>query len=230
MTGRRSWSPEAQWQDFRVGSSGQSVVRGEELDRFELWVDPGPSESLEGFLRMGTRLTPLPAGSRLDAATGVFTWSPGPGFLGRYDLVFVRRAPGGIRSRRELRIVLAPRGTGRVGPQLHLDVLRPGLDVDQPFVLSGWSVDLESPRGTGVERVSAWAYPTSGGLPVFLGGATYGAPRPDVSSLHGPQFDSSGFTLEIGGLTPGRYDVVVSAWSRAKGILRPPAVVGVNVR
>ena len=44
-------------------------------------------------------LRPLPVGSSLDAATGVFAWQPGPGFLGTYELVFVRTSCDGARIR-----------------------------------------------------------------------------------------------------------------------------------
>ena len=45
-----------------------------------------------GFCGSASACSPLPVGSRLDAATGAFTWSPGVGFVGTYDLVFVRSA------------------------------------------------------------------------------------------------------------------------------------------
>jgi hypothetical protein len=36
----------------------------------------------------------LPVGSTLDATRGIFTWQPGPGFIGRYRLVFTRHGCG----------------------------------------------------------------------------------------------------------------------------------------
>ena len=36
----------------------------------------------------------LPVGSTLDGATGTFMWEPAPGFLGPFDLVFVRSNGG----------------------------------------------------------------------------------------------------------------------------------------
>ncbi|MCX6561798.1 MAG: BACON domain-containing protein [Candidatus Aminicenantes bacterium] len=45
----------------------------------------------EGYLIVGDELRPLPIGSTLDANTGIFSWLPGPGFLGNYRLAFVDR-------------------------------------------------------------------------------------------------------------------------------------------
>ena len=56
-----------------------------------------------GHLRVGDGLAPLPVGSQLDAATGVFTWAPGVGFVGTYDLVFVRWAGARAVARHEVR-------------------------------------------------------------------------------------------------------------------------------
>jgi hypothetical protein len=42
-----------------------------------------------GYLVVGNELRPLPIGSTLDAARGVFFWQPGPGFLGTYSFIFV---------------------------------------------------------------------------------------------------------------------------------------------
>ena len=52
----------------------------------------------DGFLVANDTLRDLPAGSHLDPATGVFTWAPGPGYIGTYRLTFVSGGaadPGG---------------------------------------------------------------------------------------------------------------------------------------
>ena len=40
-----------------------------------------------GYLIVGDSLRSLPIGSTLDADKGLFYWQPGPGFIGKYDLV-----------------------------------------------------------------------------------------------------------------------------------------------
>jgi hypothetical protein len=67
-----------------------------------------------GFLRVGRALRPLPTGAALDSDTGTFTCTTGAGFVGRYDLVFVRLRGGQPVGRREVRITLAPKGSGRL--------------------------------------------------------------------------------------------------------------------
>ncbi|MCX6584333.1 MAG: hypothetical protein NT166_29515 [Candidatus Aminicenantes bacterium] len=44
---------------------------------------------ITGYMVVGNRLRPLPVGSTLDMQTGTFYWHPGPGFLGKYHLVFL---------------------------------------------------------------------------------------------------------------------------------------------
>jgi outer membrane protein assembly factor BamB len=50
------------------------------------------SSRYSGYLAVGDELRGLPIGSTLDPLTGRFSWAPGPGFLGSYDLVFVESA------------------------------------------------------------------------------------------------------------------------------------------
>jgi hypothetical protein len=61
-----------------------------------------------GYEVVGGQLRTLPIGSALDGATGVFTWQPGPGFVGRYELVFVRGEGGVLEERVPITIVLQP--------------------------------------------------------------------------------------------------------------------------
>jgi hypothetical protein len=73
----------------------RQVIAGEmeriEIDATALMPGACTVARYEGQERVGPASRPLPIGSRLDAASGIFTWQPGPGFVGRYRLVFVRQ-------------------------------------------------------------------------------------------------------------------------------------------
>jgi hypothetical protein len=223
LAGRRGWDVAAPLRAFEPDASGRVVVRSEEVNRIELHLGPGYNA---GYLQTNDGQQTLPIGSRIDDA-GVFTWAPGVGFVGAYDLVF-ERADGVLR--REVRVILAPKGSGRVGPQVVIDTPRSQQDVGQPFVLAGWAADLDAPRDTGIATLHAWAYPLTGGPPVFLGATAYGGARPDVASIHGDQFEASGFGLHVQGLMPGHYDLAVFAWSTERADFIPARTVRVTVR
>jgi hypothetical protein len=96
-----------------------------------------------------------------------------------------------------------------------LDSPAPGNPV-QPFVVSGWALDVAAVSGTGVDSVHVWAYPNpgSGQPPIMLGIATYGTFRGDLAALFGSQFGSSGYRLTVNGLQRfTTYDIVVYAHS-----------------
>jgi hypothetical protein len=228
ILGRRGWNPAAAWRSYGVNTAGRTIVRGEEVDRIELQLPTDEGTRYTGSLRTNEGLAPLPAGSTLRGA--VFTWAPGPGFVGTYDLVFVRWLGTSAVSRQEVRVVLQPKTTGLVGPQVVIDLPRMQQDVGQPFVLAGWAADPSSPAGTGIATLHAWAYPLAGGPPVFLGATAYGGARPDVAAVHGDQFRDSGFGLLVQGLTHGHYDLAVFAWSTEAGDFVPAKVVRVTVR
>jgi hypothetical protein len=229
ILGRVGWDRTASLRRLARSSSGRLMVRSEEVSRLELQFEAEPG-TLEGYLRVGESLTPLPVGSRLDAAAGVFTWHPGVGFVGSYDLVFVRRDGATVLSRQDVRVALRAKGSGFVGPQVVIDTPASQADVAQPFVLGGWAADLNAVDGTGVATLHAWAYPLTGGAPIFLGAATYGGARPDVAGVHGDQFLESGFGMEVSGLVPGNYDLAVFAWSTEAGDFVPARTVRVTVR
>lgn len=226
LAGRRGWNLDAPFRWFTAGASGVIVVRSEEVNRVELQLGTG---AYTGYQRTAAGFTPLPIGSHLDSATNTFTWAPGVGFVGPYDLVFVRSVDGRAVSRREVRIVLHPKGRGAVGPQIVIDTPRVDAVVQQPFMIGGWAVDLDAPEGTGVTTLHAWAFPTSGGAPMFLGATAHGGARPDVAAIHGDRFKDSGFGLIVQGLPAGDYDLAVFAWSTETGGFVAPQFVRVRV-
>jgi hypothetical protein len=62
-----------------------------------------------GYLKFQDELRPLPIGSTLDRSTGVFTWQPGPGFLGEYEFVFIRESSTGSQEKIRVRVLIHPR-------------------------------------------------------------------------------------------------------------------------
>jgi len=80
---------------------GQVQIEMEEVSRIELHLNGKKSQSgienlhlsdFEGYLVVGEQLRPLPIGSTLDKKQGIFYWMPGAGFIGEYDLIFVRKS------------------------------------------------------------------------------------------------------------------------------------------
>jgi hypothetical protein len=68
----------------------------------------GVSGSVKGYMVVGDELRPLPVGATLNPVDGTFSWMPGPGFLGRYDLVFVGQTADGFAVKRRVAIRIVP--------------------------------------------------------------------------------------------------------------------------
>jgi uncharacterized protein (DUF1330 family) len=67
-------------------------------------------------------LAPAPIGSKLDRGKGIFYWQPGPGFIGKYRLVFVEICREGQPYLREIQVKILPK----------FDKKEPGMDLKQP--------------------------------------------------------------------------------------------------
>jgi hypothetical protein len=211
-------------------------MQAEETDRLEMALQANAGDECSGYSVTAGVTGALPVGSTIDPATCVFTWQAGVGFVGSYDLVFLRKAASGVVARQDVRVVLNPKRSGLVGPQVVIDI--PGADqvVGQAFVVAGWAADLDSEVGTGVDTLHVWAYPagtTCNGAtcdPIFLGVAAYGGIRPDVGAIYGNQFRASGYGLSVDSLPAGTYDVAVFAWSTVTGNFVPASTARVTVK
>jgi len=78
-----------------------------EIERIEL--DLGKGENYRGFLLVKDEYRPLPIGSTLDQSEGIFSWMPGPGFLGKYDLVFIKEDNFGVTIRIPIQVTIKPK-------------------------------------------------------------------------------------------------------------------------
>ena len=223
LVGRHGFELDAPWRNYRANSAGVVVVQSEELDRIELYT-----QATSGSLVTANGLRHLPIGASLDAA-GVFTWQPGAGFVGSYDFLFT-----GPAGERQVRVVLNPKGSGRVGPQVVIDTpsrsTKGLVAADQPFVIAGWAADLDSTVDGGVDAVHIWAYPRKGGDPIFLGQASLGGMRPDVAAVYGNRFLMSGYGGTAAGLPAGDYDIAVFGWSTVLQGWAPASTVTIRVR
>ncbi len=104
---RTGFDLNAEFQPRLPDKNGRVRIEIPEVNRLEIDFggdDPEAAAREPGLARIsggmlaGNALKPLPVGSTLDRRTGRFSWAPGPGFLGSYTLVFVRRAALGERE------------------------------------------------------------------------------------------------------------------------------------
>jgi len=92
--------------------NGLITIESEELQRIELHLPAAqglfPSYYI-GCQLVGHRVRPLPIGSFLDSEKGIFYWQPGPGFVGSYRLVFIKKVPWGEYSKIKISLNILPK-------------------------------------------------------------------------------------------------------------------------
>jgi hypothetical protein len=75
----------------------------------QLTLKNDSSNRFTGFMLVGHILRPLPVGSTIDPIRGAFYWQLGPGFIGRYRLVFLRRDRNSYLFKIPVEITIVPR-------------------------------------------------------------------------------------------------------------------------
>jgi len=91
---------------------GMNRISLQELQRVEIFLSEQTSAEgylYSGYMLTGNRLQRLPVGSTLDRQKGIFCWEPGPGFLGKYHLVFLEEKPDGSISKKNILVEIKPR-------------------------------------------------------------------------------------------------------------------------
>jgi hypothetical protein len=95
-------------------NNGNITIEIKELQRVEIHFNrvPSPNAPIStssefesstsipaGFQLIGERLAALPIGTFLDSENGIFSWQPGPGYLGDYELVFIEKIGDELRRK-----------------------------------------------------------------------------------------------------------------------------------
>lgn len=98
-----------------VLADGLNRIVIHELERIEVRLidQSSNSKTYSGYMVLNNRLLALPVGSTFDAERGMFYWQPGPGFLGRYHLVFVETSPNGTMTKKNIMVEIVPKTAGR---------------------------------------------------------------------------------------------------------------------
>jgi hypothetical protein len=104
---KRGFDSRAEPETILPDRFGSIHIEIREVERLELNL--GSAKTIKGYLVVGNELRPLPIGATLDRFTGVFSWMPGPGFLGRYDLVFIREEGSGVTRRIPVKVTIGPK-------------------------------------------------------------------------------------------------------------------------
>jgi len=86
---------------------GINRVSIKELERIEIQMGENLSD-IQGYMIIDGSLRPLPIGATLAKKAGKFYWSPGPGFYGKYDFVFLIKDSGGQWSKKMIEIDICP--------------------------------------------------------------------------------------------------------------------------
>jgi len=76
---------------------GTINLESRELERIVIHMGSSPG-IYNGFLVSGDELRSLPIGSSFDTLRGIFSWGPGPGFVGTYELVFIDYLRNSLRK------------------------------------------------------------------------------------------------------------------------------------
>jgi endonuclease/exonuclease/phosphatase family metal-dependent hydrolase len=120
-----------------------------------------------------------------------------------------------LRAAAVVGLVAAGATSAAANTYVIVDTPKANATVPSSFVVGGWAIDTAARADSGVSQLHVWAYPGTGGAPVFLGDIDHGA-RPDVAAYFGPQFGQAGFSIVVRNLAAGRYTLVIYPYSSVR--------------
>jgi hypothetical protein len=110
----KGYDKDTQPQQVYPDRNGNIRVEIKELERVVIQLKDEQAIEMDGvewfgYLSVGNRLKTLPIGSTMDAKKGIFYWQPGPGFVGRYRFVFIKKDSQGEIARKNIIVSITPK-------------------------------------------------------------------------------------------------------------------------
>lgn len=193
--GRTGFDPRVPWLEMTPDAEGRRTVRLDEMGRLELWLGAPIESAFVVVNGANGALRALPTGSAVDGPQ--FSWAPGPGQVGTYQLAFMR---GGERI--DVHVTIAPpAGVRDDEPAIRMtldEVRSTGRDVR----VSGTAFDPHAAIGSGVEAVHVWAR-----------AEVPGSRSPEVIFVGEATLNGNTFSLTAP-LPSGTWQVTAYAWNR----------------
>lgn len=183
--------------DISPDSNGVVHISIRESDRMEVYLN---ETGFTGYSNNNDMAGPLPIGSTLDTS-GTFYWIPGPGFLGTYELVFVRGQA--VKTKKVLRVTILPN-------QAPFPVIKANGQEGLISVSFGASVAITvslNPSNYAGQSADWWVVTyTPGGQWKYFNLSTMTYIEGFATTHQGPLFEFNDFTLiNLGNLSAGTH-------------------------
>ncbi len=106
---KRGFNENSEYRNVFPGETGMNRFKIKTGERIEIKVSGDQFSEITGYTVLNKdTLGPLPVGSTLDRKNKTFCWIPGPGFMGKYECLFIEKGKNGEMSKRNIVIEVNP--------------------------------------------------------------------------------------------------------------------------
>jgi hypothetical protein len=107
---KRGFNENNEYRSIFPGEAGMNRFKIKTGERIEIKVSRDQFSDIIGYTVLNENtLGPLPVGSTLDNKNKTFYWIPGPGFMGKYECLFIEKGKNGEMSKRNIVIEVNPK-------------------------------------------------------------------------------------------------------------------------
>jgi hypothetical protein len=107
---KRGFNENTEYRSVFPDEAGMNRFKIKTGERIEIKVSENKYSEITGYIVLNKdTLGPLPIGSTLDKKNKTFYWIPGPGFMGKYECLFIEKGKNGEMSKRKIAIEVNPK-------------------------------------------------------------------------------------------------------------------------
>jgi len=107
---KRGFNENSEYRNVFPGETGMNRFKIKTGERIEIKVSGDRCSEITGYTVLNENtLGPLPVGSTLDKKNKTFCWIPGPGFMGKFECLFIEKGKNGEMSKRNIVIEVSPK-------------------------------------------------------------------------------------------------------------------------